>query len=60
MFLYSWVIDSLNIQFYKGTKELSFLSESIPYKKTCGFLSENEIGYTPPWAENKNKSDCFY
>ena len=61
MFLYSWIIDSLKLQFYKGTvvppkelpKELSFLSESIPYKKTAGFLSALLKRNRPVWRDKK-------
>jgi len=41
MFLYSWIIDSLKLQFYKGTV-VPFGIHTI--QKTCGFLSENYLG----------------
>jgi hypothetical protein len=41
MFLYSWIIDSLNIQFYKGTV-VPFGIHTI--QKTAGFLSKFNLG----------------
>ena len=40
MFLYSWIIDSLKLQFYKGTV-VPFGIHTI--QKTCNFLSENKL-----------------